>query len=82
MKISCESEELIKELEQDIEEFGENEIVVAFYKFYTGVKIYTNYDFITEDDPVTSDELLPDEFMEKITMKELLEKLIEQDRIV
>lgn len=82
MKISYESSELIEELKEDIKEFGENEVVIAFYKFISNVKIYTNYDFVVEEDPVTSDELLPDEFMEQITMKELLEKLIEQDRIV
>ena len=82
MKISYESSELIEELKEDIKEFGKDKKVIAFYKFIYDTKIYTNYDFIDEENPVTSDELLPDEQTEIITMEELLEKLEEQDKVL
>lgn len=57
VKYSYDSDDLIQELEEDIEEFG-NETIRAFYHRGNGVKLYYDYQFI-EDDPLEgkSDEL-------------------------
>lgn len=57
VKYSYDSDDLIRELEADIEEFG-NESVRAYYDRDNGVKLYYDYQFI-EDDPLEgkSDEL-------------------------
>ena len=51
IKMSFDSEEIIEELEQDIEEFGEDNPCILVYKIIDEHIVFTNYDFITEDNP-------------------------------
>lgn len=82
MNISYDSSELIAELKQDIFEFGEDKELVAFYKIINNVKIYTNYDFITEEMPIQKNELRRGEKLEKVKAKDLLKALIKQNNIL
>lgn len=82
MKISYECEELIKELKQDIAEFGGNEKVIVWCKNIDGNIIYTNYDFKDTELSISKEELNEDEYFDEITMNELLEKLINQNEIL
>lgn len=70
--ISFECSELIEELKQDITEFGGDKIVAVWCKEYEGVILYTNYDFITEDEPFKKSELKDGEFLKQMTMTTLL----------
>lgn len=81
MKISYDSEELIKELKQDIAEFGGQTILAAWVKNIEGTEIITNYDFTGTEIPITEDELKPGERIIFIQADLLLEKLIEQNKI-
>lgn len=80
--ISQECSELIKELKQDIAEFGGDKIVIVWCKEYRGVIIYTNYDFVDEDNPVNESELKDGEFLKKMTMSALLIVLEKQNEII
>lgn len=51
--ISYECSELIKELKEDIVEFGGDTVVAVWCKDNSGVTLYVNYDFIDEDQPIT-----------------------------
>lgn len=81
-KISCECSELIEELKQDIVEFGGDTIVIVWCKKVEGVVIYTNYDFIDEEEPVTEDELAPGEYFMWMNMSMLLVELEKQNEIL
>lgn len=81
MKISYDSEELIKELKQDIAEFGGQTILAAWVKNIGGTEIITNYDFTGTEIPIAEDELKPGERIIFIQADLLLEKLIEQNKI-
>lgn len=48
-KISFDSEDLIRELEQDLAEFGDIK-VAAYYELYNDAKVYTDYQFIEDKD--------------------------------
>lgn len=80
-KISYESDELIAELEKDIEEFGKNIEMYAIFKWINGAKIYTDYDFIEEDLPLSKDELDMDEFVEIMSAEKLMNHFKEQNDI-
>lgn len=56
MKISYECSELIEDLEEDIREFG-NIDMYAFFDKIEGYTILTNYDFISNEIPLNSDEI-------------------------
>lgn len=83
MTISYESEDLIDELKKDIEEFGK-ETVVAVWKMKVDedLELYTNYDFIEPEAPISEEEVPHGEELVEMKMGELLEKLIQQNKIV
>lgn len=82
IKISYECEELIKELKADIDEFGGDTIVTVWCKNNSGVTIYTNYDFIDEEEPIKETELENDEYIKQMTMSALLILLEKQNEIL
>lgn len=79
--ISFECSELIEELKKDIQEFGGSKIVVVWCKEYEGVILYTNYDFIDEDQPIKPSEIKESEFLKQMTMSALLLVLEKQNSI-
>lgn len=79
IKISFECSKLIGELKEDIAEFGGDKIVAVWCKDNSGVTIYTNYDFIDKDQPITENELQDDEYIRKMTMNALLILLEKQN---
>lgn len=81
MKISYECEELIKELEEDIEEFGDFE-AYAFFEKVQGFMVIINYDFIVEEAPIKSKEFSKDTVVQIMKAKEILKILKEQNRII
>ena len=81
-KISYECTELIKELKQDIEEFGGHTVVAVWCKEYEGVTIYTKYDFIEEEMPIQESEIDDGEYIKKMTMSALLMILEKQNEIL
>ena len=82
IKISFECSNLIKELKEDIAEFGGETVVAVWCKDNSGVTIYTNYDFIDEEQPITEKDLDKDEYIEKMTMSALLVLLEKQNEIL
>jgi len=80
LSVSFECTDLIKELKQDIAEFGSNLIVEVIAKKSYGVTIYTDYNFIMDDDD-TAFELEPGEQLVKMPAVELL-KLYEKENEV
>lgn len=82
IKISFECSDLIKELKEDITEFGGDTVVAVWCRDNSGVTLYTNYDFIDEDQPITEKELDKDEYIQKMTMSALLILLEKQNEIL
>ncbi len=80
--ISYECSELISELKQDISEFGGDKVVVVWCKECEGVIIYTNYDFIENEIPLSKSEVKDEEFIKKMTMSALLIVLKEQNEAI
>lgn len=80
--ISYECSELIEELKEDIKEFGSDKIVAVWCKYIDDVKVYTNYDFITEGEPVNKTEVKDDEIMTTMSMSALLILLERQNSII
>lgn len=80
--ISYECSELIEELKEDIKEFGSDKIVAVWCKYIDDVKVYTNYDFITEGEPVKKTEVKDDEIMTTMSMSALLILLERQNSII
>jgi hypothetical protein len=80
--ISYECSELIEELKADIKEFGGETVVAVWCKKYKGITVYTNYDFIDEDNPISKADLLEGEHIKKKTMRGLLELLEIQNEII
>lgn len=80
MKISYECEDLIRELKEDIEEFGEKEIFVAWLENINDTDVITNYDFLAKD--LKQDELESNERFILIEAGLLLKRLIEQNEII
>lgn len=81
-KISYECSDLIRELQDDIEEFGGDRIVAVWCKDKMGVTLFTNYDFIDTEDPIKKSELLPGEYIRKMTMSTLMILLEKQNEIL
>lgn len=81
MKISYDCEELIEELKNDIEEFGDIEMY-AFIEKINGRAVLTNYDFIEKEMPLKSEELEDDTVVQIMKASEILKILEEQNRIV
>ena len=82
LNISYECSELIAELKADIAEFGGDEIVAVWCKEKAGITIYTNYDFISEEETLKQSELQPGEYVQKMTMSALLILLEKQNEIL
>ena len=82
IKISYECSELIEELKEDIAEFGGDTIVAVWCKDNSGVTIYTNYDFIEDEEPIKESELQDDEYIQKMTMSALLLLFEKQNEIL
>lgn len=81
-KISRDSEELIEELKEDIEEFGEDDTCYVFYKETDNSLIFTNYDFAEEEDPIKKEELEDDEYLLKTTLGDALKLFEKQNDIL
>lgn len=73
---------LIKELKEDITEFGGDTVVAVWCKDNSGVTLYVNYDFINEEQPITEKEVDKDEYIQKMTMSALLILLEKQNEIL
>lgn len=79
--ISYECSGLIEALKGDILEFGGDKVVAVWCKEYEGVILYTNYDFIEEEEPLKESELKDGDFLKKMTMGALLVVLEKQNDI-
>lgn len=80
---SYDSDELIKELKQDIFEFGEDKKCILVYKVVNNHIIFTNYDFITREYPFNpKEELEKDEKYIITTFKYALEVFEAQNKIL
>lgn len=55
-----ESTDLINEIKEDIEEFGEDHPCVLIYKVVNNYILFTNYDFIVEEEPFNPEKELED----------------------
>jgi len=77
---SFDSGELIEEIKQDIEEFGEDEQCYLFYQIIDNNIIFDNYDFIVEDIPLTKEELKENYII--TSLKNALEFLERQNEIL
>lgn len=82
MKISYDSKKLIEELQNDIFEFGEDKILYAMYEKINDNVFLTNYDFICEEKPLTDKEKKEYITIKEKKAKDILEELIEQDKII
>jgi hypothetical protein len=80
--ISYECSELIEELKQDIAEFGSSKIVAVWCKEIQGTTVYTNYDYITENQPIDESELEQGEYLKEMTMGALLTALEAQNAML
>ena len=80
--VSFDSEDLIREVKNDILEFGSNVVVAIWVKDYDGAKIITNYDFIDEDAPITEEEIQEGEAIEEMSLGDLWIYLNKQNQIV
>jgi len=80
--ISEDNDELIRELKQDIEEFGEDCPCYVFYEIINGTLKFTNYDFDTEEKPITDDELYRDEELLSTTLGDALKLFERQNSII
>lgn len=83
INISYDSEDLIEELKEDIEEFGEDHECLLIYKVVNDTIIFVNYDFICEEDPFNPDkELHENEYFIETTFKYALEVFEKQNKIL
>lgn len=71
-EISYDCSDLIKELKQDIAEFGGDMIVEVVTEEVQGVTIYKDYNFIDKDDTEHEFTLTPTEQMQRMTATALL----------
>ena len=82
INISYDSENLIEELKQDIEEFGEDCKCILIYKIEKNHFVFTNYDFIVEEDIFNpKKELKKGEFYLITNLKYALEIFEKQNEI-
>lgn len=78
-KISYYCGDLIRELKQDILEFGDDKIVCVWCIDFMGVTFYTNYDFIVSDAPLEESENRHGEYIKEMSMSALLLYLEKQN---
>lgn len=81
IKLSYDCEDLIEEIKQDIEEFGEDKECILVYKVVDDYIFFTNYDFITEKMPFSKNELRQSEKYIETTLKYALEVFESQNKI-
>lgn len=81
MKISYECEEIIEELKEDIEEFG-NIDMYAFFDTIDGVKVLTDYTLIVEDMPLKANEFYDTTEVQVMKAKDILAILEEENRVL
>lgn len=79
---SYDSEDLIEELEEDIVEFGEEEIMYAMFENVDGYLALTNYDFITEEEPLSDVEKSEYYLIVELKAKDILNLLKLQNKII
>nr|DAE76864.1 MAG TPA: hypothetical protein [Bacteriophage sp.] len=80
ISVSFECTELIKELRQDIADFGENLIVEVIATQLYGTTIYKDYNFISDDEN-TKFELKQNEKLVKMPAVELLKLYEKENRL-
>lgn len=82
-KLSYDCEDLIEEIKHDIEEFGEDHACILVYKIVNGAFIFTNYDFITNEEPFDPEkELCDNEYYMITTFKYALDVFEKQNKII
>lgn len=81
MKISYECSDLIEELENDIQEFG-NIDMYAFFKKINENILLINYDFINDELPLQTKELKDGQIVQIMKATKILEILKEQNSII
>lgn len=83
INISYACDDLIEEIKDDIEEFGENHACILVYKIVDNHIFFTNYDFIVEENPFNpKKELEEDEKFIETTLQYALEVFEMQNKIV
>lgn len=80
MKLSYESEELIREIQQDIAEFGINDKAYAVFKKIQGQTFIVNY--LLDEDTLPSPEELEGGCAQLMTLGEILDLLEKQNEII
>ena len=81
INVSYDSSDLIEELKADIEEFGEDHECILIYKVVNDNIVFTNYDFICEEESFNPDkELLENEYYLETTFKYALEVFENQNK--
>lgn len=80
MKLSYESEELIREIQQDIAEFGINDKAYAIFKEIQGTVFLVNY--LLDEDTIPSSEELEGGCAQLMTLGEILDLLKKQNEII
>lgn len=82
-RVSYDSTNLIEELKEDIEEFGEDHKCILVYRVYNHNIIFTNYDFIVKEKPFNPrTELEKDEKFITSTLGEALQLFEDQNRLI
>ena len=82
ISFSVDSEDLIKELKEDIEEFGEEHQCILIYKIIDNNFVFTNYDFIVDEMPFEPEkELEKDEQYIETNLKNALMVFEQQNKM-
>ncbi len=81
MKISYECSDLIEELQDDMEEFGDIDMY-AFFEKVEGFTFLTNYDFIEDEKTLESKELEDGTIVQVMKASKILEILKNQDEVL
>lgn len=80
MKISYECEELIREVKQDIVEFGVNNKAYAVFKEIQGTEFLVNY--LSDEEIVPTPQELEGGYAQLMTLGEILDFLEKQNAII
>lgn len=79
--VSFASEDLIKELKQDILEFGKETMFAVWLRKYGNLEFVVNFDFVVEEAPITKDQIGENERLIFMDGTSLLNRLEEQNKI-
>lgn len=79
--VRFECSELIRELKEDIREYGNDKLLAVWLREYKeyGVEVVVNYDFIVDDSPITQAEFSGNERIALMSAESLLDLLIKQN---